>query len=217
MKRGEPKMSAPIRQLAFEGWLQGVDEDQTHDDWYTPPELIDLIRDFFGGEIDLDPCASTRAFVGARINYTKSDDGMTMPWVGDRILNRFVNPPYSDPRPWIQRIASVHASWPREVAGDSIALVKCDPSTRAWESAWSADAVLFFRRRVQFIKPNSVLRASAMFPSALLYWGPHAEGFDAFFGELGHVAMRTPEQLAAMRVEREHAEATTAVDEEIVR
>lgn len=228
------------RVVAFAGWLPGSDEPLTSDDWFTPPELADSIRDFLGGDIDLDPCASPHAYVNARVQWTKADDGLSLPWVGtiqvgetnERhddlvvIRNRFVNPPYSNPGPWLQRLADMHnedaARWRGGVgamdvgAGDSVALVKADASTKAWRHAWTADAVLFFARRVQFVRHGSTVRASAPFPSALLYWGPHAEGFDAWFADLGHVCMPTPMQIATEAVERAMADADTAVDDPIV-
>jgi len=225
------------RQLAFTGWLEGVDEPPGTDDWYTPPELVGMIADFFGGEIDLDPCASEQAWVQARVRYTKADDGLSMPWAHSvtttdgiviAIRNRFINPPYSNPRPWIERLADLHATLldpsgaivgmnPGDV-GNSIALVKADPSTKAWARAWEADAVLFFRRRIQFARDRtrSTLRASAPFPSAMLYWGAHAEGFCAWFEELGHIVMKTKEQRVVEQLDREHADAVTAVDEPAV-
>lgn len=192
-------MITVAQQLAFTGWIVGGDEPTTSDDWYTPPELVALIEDFFGGTIHLDPCWSPRSHVRPLVAYTRVEDGLVQPWSGTvevpaigyhgttkvRIENRFMNVPYSHPLPWMQRLAELHATLPPHAAGDSIAMVKADPSTRAWEHVWQADAALFCKRRVPFGSPKSVLRSAAPFPSALVYFGQHAEGFADFFAELG--------------------------------
>lgn len=55
---------------------------------YTPPRLTDAGR-FVLGEIDLDPasCAEANERVGAKVFYTKEDDGLTKPWAGNVFLN----------------------------------------------------------------------------------------------------------------------------------
>lgn len=205
-------MSTPAQQLAFEGWLSEEDRDIDSDDEYTPDELCELIRDFFGGDIDLDPCAAPSSFVNARVQYFKGDDGLSLSWTATqsepssdafsyKIRTRYVNPPYSRPGPWLKKIVETHSQidranprpYPAD-AGDTIALVKCDPSTKAWAWAWQADAILFFARRIPFANPNRTTRSPAKFPCALLYWGDHAEAFRDWFDELGHVVLRTAEE-----------------------
>lgn len=184
------------RQLAFAGWLAEEDREIDTDDEYTPPELTEMIRDFFGGDIDLDPCAATGSHVHARVMYFKGDDGLSRDWTrgpdsdgcsGLTIRTRYVNPPYSRPGPWIAKILRTHVV---DDPGDTIALVKCDPSTKAWALAWQADAILFFSRRIPFVRPGRSTRAPAKFPCALLYFGSHTIGFANFFAELGHVIVR---------------------------
>ena len=63
------------------------------DEWNTPKEFIDVVRKFFGGEIDLDPCSNKQAqkVIQAGVYWTKEDDCLTKKWFG----NVFINPPYS--------------------------------------------------------------------------------------------------------------------------
>lgn len=187
-----------LRQLRFDvqGWeWPDVDDDDDSDTEITPAELVEPIRDFFGGEIDVDPCAHRLGHVQARCEWRKSDDGMAKPWVripGYRRPMRsvFVNHPYShgEPNRWLGRCASVASAHP-DVS--IVALSKGDTST-LWYRKWirgTAAAVCFVERRIAFEKVSRTgarARQGAKWPSILSYWGPHAHGFVEWFGELGH-------------------------------
>lgn len=65
--------------------------------WNTPPELLKAIRDFFGGEIDLDPCSNDNSKVGSAYWYKLPDsDGLELLWSVklSGITKVFFNPPY---------------------------------------------------------------------------------------------------------------------------
>jgi hypothetical protein len=57
----------------------------------TPIELIEPIKEFFGGEIDLDPCSNEFSVVGAKNLYSLPTDGLKEKWGG----NIFSNPPFA--------------------------------------------------------------------------------------------------------------------------
>jgi len=217
------------RQLAFAGWLPAEDPcEVTTDDEYTPPELADMVDDFLGG-IALDTCWDPRCFVKPRVGYTKATvverchwcgaafgacphlGGLAANWISDAdgklFRNRWVQPPYSSPRLWLERLAELHDGAAPEIVGDSLALIKCDPSTRAWRAAWKADAVLFFSRRIPHVQPGRATRNVAPFPQAMLYFGEFVDGFASFFAELGtirvkHDAVSLGAQLVDELVER---------------
>jgi phage N-6-adenine-methyltransferase len=132
-------------------------DELTTDDWYTPPYIIEAI----GLTYDLDPCAPKGGvpWIPAAAHYSLDDDGLSQPWHG-RV---WLNPPYSKPYPWVERLAE---------HGDGIALVPADTSTRGWHR-WvvSAEVVLFLRDRVQFVQPGNDNVTSARFPSALVAFG----------------------------------------------
>lgn len=69
-----------------------LDNPDSHSEHYTPMEYIERVIRVFG-EIDLDPSSDVGRRVPARLHYTRSEDGTSLPWSG-RV---FVNPPYSDP------------------------------------------------------------------------------------------------------------------------
>lgn len=67
---------------------------------YTPGEALDFMRAVFGGPPDLDPCADPRRRVGAKVSYTKEDDGLAQPWGAETV---FINPPYGRDLPaWVE-------------------------------------------------------------------------------------------------------------------
>lgn len=60
-------------------------------DWGTPEKYVDAVKEFFGGEIDLDPCSNCYSIVKARVEYIlPKNDGLKDNWNFRRI---YVNPP----------------------------------------------------------------------------------------------------------------------------
>jgi hypothetical protein len=128
-------------------------------DWETPDEVLDLVREVFGGEIDLDPCSVKGNPTGAGEHFYPPLDGLAMSWHG-RV---FLNPPYGRALPaWVKKASTERA--------DTIGLVPARPDTR-WFQDWcapptGADAVCFWRGRLTFKgAPHP-----APFPSALVLW-----------------------------------------------
>jgi DNA N-6-adenine-methyltransferase (Dam) len=63
-------------------------------EWFTPIEYVDRVRDVLG-EIDLDPASHALAqkIIRAARFFTREDDGLTKDWSG-RV---WLNPPYAQP------------------------------------------------------------------------------------------------------------------------
>jgi transcriptional regulator with XRE-family HTH domain len=65
----------------------------THHGWETPKEVLEPLYNVFG-DFDLDPCSpcsnSRTAPVRAKVHYTETDDGLSLPWFG----TLYMNPPY---------------------------------------------------------------------------------------------------------------------------
>lgn len=88
-----------------------------NDHWCTPPELLARVRAV--GPIALDPCGNDHDVVEASVCILPAPavdgdtrrnatamfcDGLAVDWSGlgdDGVV--FVNPPYSDPRPWVEK------------------------------------------------------------------------------------------------------------------
>lgn len=82
-------------------------EELDNDEWYTPAYILEPARTALGS-IDLDPasCATANEIVRAMTFYDKSIDGLLLPWRG----NIWLNPPYSDPLPWIEKLFAEYES-----------------------------------------------------------------------------------------------------------
>jgi phage N-6-adenine-methyltransferase len=115
----------------------------TSDEWETPPEEVETLEQEFGS-FDLDPCAR-EATCKAQEYYTKDDDGLQQEWYG----KVWLNPPYSDPGPWVQKAQE------EVVSGRATLVVACLPAATDthWFHTWVLPyAELRFRRgRIKFL------------------------------------------------------------------
>jgi len=132
----------------------------TTDDWCTPRWLAELL-----GRFDLDPCGNERSHIKAEtVCILPTLDGLKQNWGRWSV---FVNPPYSKPLLWCERL--------RDHAGPWCALLKLDPSTKWWAVLMAANPTIApLRKRVSFEGEKSM---TANFPSVLIYssWRPSAE------------------------------------------
>lgn len=107
-----------------------------NDEWLTPPELLAVL-----GKFDIDPCAPvTPPWRTATTHFSKSDDGLSMPWKG-RV---WLNPPFGrEAVKWLRRLLE---------HGNGIALIPARTETAMFfECVWGgADAVLFLKGRPHF-------------------------------------------------------------------
>jgi len=151
------------------------------DDYPSPPEIVNPVREFFGGFIDLDPATGPDNPVRARHFFTREDDGLSQSWQGFESV--YVNPPYTPE--WYRKIADeVNAG-----AAETIALLKASPCTR-----WAQEVILppasaccFIKGRLTFGNATS----PAGFGSWLLYFGSQRRRFAKVFGDLGWVVPTT--------------------------
>lgn len=105
------------------------------DTWLTPPELVRLL-----GPFDLDPCCPPKMpWKTARRMVHQPQDGLAVKWGG----LVWCNPPYSEPLPWIRRMA--------EHREGIMLLPAKSPETR-WgqELLASADLLLMLKGRLLF-------------------------------------------------------------------
>ncbi len=123
----------------------------TGDNWATPREVYDGLNAEFN--FNCDPCP---------LDPTPSRDGLSMEWG----TSTFVNPPYSKPRPWIEKAIE------ESKRGKTVVmLLRGDTSTAWWHDlVWGIAEIRFIRGRLRF---NG--RDPAPFPSILAIYRPGTE------------------------------------------
>lgn len=161
------------------------------DERFTPPGAI-ACRDRVWATTTTDPCWHPRSFSTAAITYTRADDGLVQVWLG-RV---WLNPPWSDPRPWLELLiahCALVGQWP---AHEGMAMVKNDPSTAWWRRCWeTADAVVFLSERTrywQIVDGEVVPCGTPEFSSVVFYWGHDAETFLREWEADGHYGRTLP-------------------------
>jgi phage N-6-adenine-methyltransferase len=159
-----------------------VTHNSGNNEWYTPGDYIEAARTVMGA-IDLDPASSDIAnqTVKATHYYTIEDDGLCQHWRG-RV---WMNPPYSGDL--VGKFTAKLAAHVRAFdVTETIVLVN-----NATETAWFgeliavAQAVVFPRARIRYLKPNGEQMATGLQGQAVIYSGPEPELFLRVFSAFG--------------------------------
>jgi hypothetical protein len=151
-------------------------------DWRTPPEIVERVREAFGGRIGTDPCAAPDPLVSfASVSLAgptgSPADGLAQEWS----RTAYVNPPFGDLAAWAAK-CEAEAQRGCEV----ILLLPARTDTRYWhEHVASAALVCFLRGRLKFVGAPG----ACPFPTALAYWGSRPALFHAAFAPLGMVVV----------------------------
>jgi len=149
--------------------------------WCTPPKYVEPIRDFFAGEIELDPCSNDESVVGATVElYT---GGLEYNWnIHQKV---FVNPPYgrygeTTIYHWLEKCYNHN--------GEIIALIPVAPNTKHWkEFVFKSDVVCFLGdTRLKFLIDGSTDNKGASMACALIYWGHRKDEFIDKFSIYGN-------------------------------
>lgn len=158
--------------------------DYDSDEWYTPEEITRTAHHVMGS-IDLDPatCELAQTAVQAGNYFTKVDDGLAQDWNG----SVWLNPPYSAPQVWIDKLFAEMASGR---VSQAIVLVN-----NATETAWfqrlltESKLVCFPARRLAFWRHDHSNVAGRQ-GQALFYFGNRAEQFYSAYSATGAVLRR---------------------------
>jgi hypothetical protein len=132
---------------------------QGHDEWLTPPEIVERL-----GTFDLDPCSPIiRPWNTARQHYTIEDNGLSKQWLG-RV---WCNPPYGNVSThWVSRCAQ---------HGNAIVLLFARTDTRLFQEHifGRADGLLFIKGRIKFrnVQGFTVPSGNGGAPSVLVAYG----------------------------------------------
>ncbi|MDY6803499.1 MAG: DNA N-6-adenine-methyltransferase [Cyanobacteriota bacterium] len=163
------------------------------DCWETPPEILEIVRSAFANKaIFTDPCTTKDNPTNALRFFTPKENGIMQHWK----TNAFINPPYSDPSPWIEAANSQIICGSIE---EAIALVPtaCLGSKRTGKFAKLATAICLWEGRIHFVHPQTGRPAKqTSFTSAFLYWGKSHSQFEKAFSKHGIVAVLALSQLS---------------------
>ncbi len=110
---------------------------KTSDDYYTPKWVFDAL----GLEYDFDVASPVGgiSWIPTKKYFTQYDDGLAQDWAGKRV---WMNPPYSKPRPWIDK-------WLEN--GNGICLVSASRSI-SFNKLWAGcDGMIFMPANLKFV------------------------------------------------------------------
>lgn len=153
------------------------------DEWYTPPEYIELARAVLGG-IDIDPASSETAqeWIQATTWYALRDDGLTQPWVG----RLWLNPPYgAQIGQWTQKTIAAYDSG--ELSAGML-LVRPAPGSAWYQALAGRFACCTPHKRIRFIDASGKVQTSPVHGNAFFYLGGDVERFHKAFTTIGVVS-----------------------------
>lgn len=132
----------------------------TGDDWRTPIEILELVFEVFGREVDFDPCPNPDPeYQFAAFNPLDKNGDPSMPdkWPGTRA---FWNPPYSKIEPFVSAALD-------NAAVNSIGLIPPSTDTKYWhqkifrhENNPGATRICFYAGRIDFLAPEGMEKHS---------------------------------------------------------
>jgi hypothetical protein len=169
-------VSAPAEAAPARGYMLRSGKS----DWRTPADAVAVVREAFGGDIDLDPCASPEAELAVQDNLigpaAGGVDGLAVPW-GERRV--YVNPPFDELAAWAAKCAAE-----ARAGSEVILLLPSRTDTAYWhEHLASASLLCFWKGRLKFVGAP----APCPFPVTFAYWGRSPALFRAAFKARGMV------------------------------
>lgn len=118
------------------------------EEWYTPPELLDLIYQVM--DVDLDPASPYPPSVLARRHYDKKSNGLIKPWFG----NVYLNPPYGrNINQWISKLCD---EWEQFHINNAVVLIPNKTDTKwFFDLAQHARCFCTITGRIKFLSDHS--------------------------------------------------------------
>jgi len=163
---------------------------QDSDQWETPQWLFDELNEEFNFDFDL--CATDK---NTKCHWHITDYLKPLPHYCNDGINCFMNPPYSNPLPFVQK------AWEDSKRCKIVCLLKCDPSTKTFAVFWDYDnhcpkegaQIRFIPKRLKFEYMGYPGRHAAAFPSMIVIMDRQAEAvfddlkdnFDDFYWPSG--------------------------------
>ena len=149
--------------------LSPVAFSEVKDDWETPPELWASLNALYPFDLDVAACPEN-ARIGNFISYP-DEDALDIFWP-DRGKFAYMNPPYSNWKPWAEKAFTMSA-WMTIVG-----LLPVDTSTKAFHQYIYRNPnveINFIPRRLRFFYQGLPGPHPARFASMLVVWRPPPE------------------------------------------
>ena len=149
-------------------------------DWCTPPKYVDLIKGFFGGSIELDPCSNLESIVNAETELMAG--GLEYDWSTSTSV--FVNPPYGR-----SGTTTIYDWLEKCYISDTevIALIPVATNTKHWKEFVFKSSVICFLAdtRLKFLIDGSTNNKGASMSCCLVYFGIREAEFIRVFSSYG--------------------------------
>lgn len=160
------------------------------EDWYTHPDVIEAVRELFGGSIDLDPfsCQEANRTVRATRFFTAEVDGLINSWHGKLLIN----PPWggsgntSVKRRAVQKLIR---SYDDGSVTEAVAVLNANATTTKWFAPLFAFPMCFPAYRIPHYGPGNA-GGSPNSGTVLIYLGQHVRQFAHIFSRFGNIVQR---------------------------
>jgi hypothetical protein len=160
------------------------------DGWRTPntsdQPVVSLVKKALGGQIYFDPCSDSGCNIPATMRYFKWNDGLAKHNIWEKTV--FVNPPFSDPFPWVERCCFEFA---RGNVSAAIMLLKAGVVSNVGTGELInkyASAICHWRGRIHFLNDEGNPIKGSDFDCVFVYFGARLDLFRDAFGGRGTIA-----------------------------
>lgn len=167
-------------------------ESKESDEYGTPRWLIRRLTD--EGLFDLDPTSGAEPIPIAKKRFNKRMDALKQTWTGPEIDSIYLNPPYSNPEPFLRELKLAVDSDDPDAADYALSLTKADTST-GWfhEHLTQATVLCFLDSRLKFYGGDQ----GAKFPNVIGVFGEPPKHLLETVADLGELYSRVEVAAAA--------------------
>jgi hypothetical protein len=149
--------------------------------------VVALVQQALGGQIWLDPCSgSVTNNIPCAVRYFKNDNGLAQYQTWSKTV--FINPPFSDPLPWVERCCFEIA---RGNVSAAVMLLKSGTISNLKTGELInkyASAICHWRGRINFLNDEGNPVKGSDFDCIFIYFGARLDLFRQAFGGRGTIA-----------------------------
>jgi hypothetical protein len=149
--------------------------------------IVALVQQALGGQIWLDPCSgSVTNNIPCAVRYFKDDNGLASHQTWSKTV--FINPPFSNPFPWVERCCLEFA---RGNVSAAIMLLKAGTLSNMGTGELInkyASAICHWRGRINFLNDEGNPVKGSDFDCVFVYFGARLDLFRQAFQQRGTIA-----------------------------